>query len=59
MSTLKEQFEEAAKSVNSWKPTKTVPDDDKLKIYGLYKQATIGDCNTQRPGLFDLTVLII
>ncbi|PWN52336.1 acyl-CoA-binding protein [Violaceomyces palustris] len=28
--------------------------DDKLKFYGLYKQATVGDVNTSRPGLFDL-----
>ena len=29
-------------------------DEEKLKIYGLYKQATIGDVNTDRPGMFDL-----
>ncbi|KAN0065779.1 acyl-CoA-binding protein (ACBP)/diazepam binding inhibitor (DBI)/endozepine (EP) [Thecaphora frezii] len=28
--------------------------DDQLKFYGLYKQATVGDVNTTRPGLFDL-----
>lgn len=27
--------------------------DDKLVFYGLYKQATIGKCNTQRPGMLD------
>ena len=27
--------------------------DEMLKIYGLYKQATIGDVNTTRPGIFD------
>lgn len=34
---------------------KTRPDDDSLlKLYGLYKQATVGDNNTDKPGLFDL-----
>lgn len=36
---------------------KTLPDsinnDDKLALYGLFKQATIGDVNTSRPGIFD------
>ena len=27
--------------------------EDKLEFYGLFKQATIGDCNTDRPGMFD------
>ena len=34
-----------------------VPDnasnDDKLALYGLFKQATVGDINTKKPGLFD------
>ena len=28
--------------------------EDKLEFYSLYKQGTIGDCNTSRPGMFDL-----
>lgn len=28
-------------------------DADKLRIYGLYKQATAGDCNVSRPGFLD------
>lgn len=28
---------------------KTPTNEEKLKFYGLYKQATIGKCNTQRP----------
>ena len=27
--------------------------EDKLELYGLFKQATVGDCNTERPGMFD------
>ena len=34
-----------------------VPDnasnDDKLALYGLFKQATVGDIDTKKPGLFD------
>ncbi len=41
-----------AKAVNnlSSKPS----DDELLKLYGLYKQATVGDVNTDRPGIFAL-----
>lgn len=28
--------------------------DTKLALYGLYKQATIGDVTGKRPGMFDL-----
>jgi diazepam-binding inhibitor (GABA receptor modulator, acyl-CoA-binding protein) len=24
-----------------------------LELYGLYKQATVGDCNTSKPGILD------
>ena len=29
-------------------------DEDLLEIYGLYKQATVGDINTARPGMLSL-----
>ncbi|KAK9501595.1 hypothetical protein O3M35_012292 [Rhynocoris fuscipes] len=32
---------------------KTPTDDELLEIYALYKQATVGDCNTSKPGMFD------
>ena len=28
--------------------------EDMLEFYGLFKQANIGDVNTERPGMFDL-----
>lgn len=28
--------------------------DKKLEIYALFKQATVGNVNTERPGVFDL-----
>ena len=30
-----------------------LPDEKKLEIYGLFKQATVGDVNTSRPGMLD------
>ena len=32
---------------------KNTSNEDLLILYGLFKQATIGDCNTDRPGLLD------
>ena len=32
------------------------PTDDEVKaVYSLYKQATVGDCNIERPGMLDFT----
>ncbi len=44
-------FEKAAEDVK--KHVKVLADEGKLKLYGLYKQATIGDCNTDKPGMLD------
>ncbi|KAK3040400.1 hypothetical protein RJ639_026805, partial [Escallonia herrerae] len=46
----KEVFEEYAEKAKSLPPT--TKDADKLILYGLYKQATVGAINTNRPGLF-------
>ncbi|CAA3025560.1 acyl-CoA-binding protein isoform X2 [Olea europaea var. sylvestris] len=49
---LKEEFEEHAEKA------KTLPEstsnEDKLVLYGLYKQATVGNVNTSRPGIFNM-----
>ncbi|SAM07370.1 hypothetical protein [Absidia glauca] len=37
-------------SVSSFQPTK----DQKLQLYAFYKQVSIGNVNTSRPGLFDM-----
>ncbi|CAA3028566.1 acyl- -binding [Olea europaea subsp. europaea] len=46
------EFEEHAKKVM------TLPEDtsneNKLILYGLYKQATVGNVNTSRPGMFNM-----
>ena len=28
--------------------------EDKLEFYGLFKQGTVGDVNTERPGMLDM-----
>ena len=42
------QFEEAQKRLQTLK--KSPGNDVKLKIYALFKQATVGPVNTKRPG---------
>lgn len=50
---MSEAFNKAAEEA------KTLPsslsNEDKLALYGLFKQATVGDVNTARPGMLDLT----
>ena len=36
------------------KKVKNVSDEDKLFLYAYFKQATIGDCNINKPNAFDL-----
>ena len=49
---MADEFETAAKNVQSLK--KPPGNDELLKLYGLYKQATAGDVTGSRPGMFDL-----
>ncbi|XP_016417176.1 acyl-CoA-binding protein-like [Sinocyclocheilus rhinocerous] len=47
------EFQKAAEEV---KRLKAKPADaEMLEIYSLYKQATVGDVNTARPGMLDFT----
>jgi acyl-CoA-binding protein len=51
MSDLKKKFEAAAKDS---KNLKTRPsDEDMLRLYATYKQASVGDVSGDRPGAFD------
>jgi diazepam-binding inhibitor (GABA receptor modulating acyl-CoA-binding protein) len=46
------QFKLAAEAVNQ---LSSKPNNDTLgKLYGLYKQATVGDNNMTKPGMLDL-----
>ncbi|CAJ1078876.1 acyl-CoA-binding protein-like [Xyrichtys novacula] len=53
MADLKADFDKAAEEV---KNLATKPaDEEMLQVYSLFKQATVGDVNTARPGMFDFT----
>ncbi|XP_019182076.1 PREDICTED: acyl-CoA-binding protein [Ipomoea nil] len=49
---LKEEFEEYAEKAK--KLPENTTNENKLILYGLYKQATVGDVNTSRPGMFNM-----
>lgn len=45
------EFLEAAENVK--KLTERPSDEELLDLYGWFKQASVGDVNTERPGMFD------
>jgi diazepam-binding inhibitor (GABA receptor modulating acyl-CoA-binding protein) len=47
------EFETAADEVTKLKTSPS--NEEKLEIYALFKQTTVGDCNTSRPGMLDFT----
>ncbi|XP_061572810.1 acyl-CoA-binding domain-containing protein 7 [Cololabis saira] len=51
--SLETEFKTVAEDV---KKVKTKPtNEEMLTLYGLYKQALVGDVNTERPGALDMT----
>lgn len=50
--SVEKRFELSAKMVKNLK--KEPKDDELLKLYGLYKQSTVGNCDTQQPCVFNL-----
>ncbi|KAH8249679.1 hypothetical protein KR032_011384, partial [Drosophila birchii] len=46
-----QEFNQAAEDVKNL--NSTPGDNDLLELYSLYKQATVGDCNTDKPGFLD------
>lgn len=51
MADLRIKFEEASRASQTLSER---PDNNTmLRLYGLYKQATVGDVNTSRPSQFD------
>jgi diazepam-binding inhibitor (GABA receptor modulator, acyl-CoA-binding protein) len=51
---LTQSFQQAV-ATSKTTPPKELTQDQKLGLYGLYKQAEVGPCNTERPGIFDQT----
>lgn len=53
MSENSAEFLAAAKDVKE-KLTSRPSDEELLDLYALYKQATVGDCNTAQPWFYDV-----
>ena len=51
--SLADEFEKSADEIKN-KVNKTLTDDELKEIYALYKQATVGDVNIDKPGMMDL-----
>lgn len=49
---LLQKFNAAAEKAKTF--TKRPTDEELLKLYALFKQATVGDNNTSKPGMLDL-----
>lgn len=49
---FQEEFEEHADKAKTLPESTT--NENKLILYGLYKQATVGNVNTSRPGIFNM-----
>lgn len=49
---LQEQFELKVSEVNNLKNKPA--DGILLQLYGLYKQSMVGDCNTDKPNMFQM-----
>ncbi|UVC54005.1 acyl-CoA-binding protein [Theileria orientalis] len=47
-----DSFDEAVKFISETTCMKA-SDEQKLTFYKYYKQATVGDCNTPKPSMFD------
>jgi acyl-CoA-binding protein len=50
--TVEAEFEDAQKRVNALESAP--PQDKLLALYGLYKQAKVGDVSGKRPGMLDI-----
>nr|AKG51652.1 acyl-CoA-binding protein [Oryzias sinensis] len=53
MAELQAQFDAAAAEVKQLKAKPA--DEEMLQVYALFKQASVGDVNTARPGMLDFT----
>jgi acyl-CoA-binding protein len=52
-STNSEKFQQAAEYLRVLPSEITMTNDQKLRSYGLFKQATVSNVNTERPGFFN------
>lgn len=54
MSDLQQQFDEAVSYVKNAQGEAKPSNEEKLKFYSLYKQATEGDVQGKKPGMLDV-----
>lgn len=54
MTSIKEKFDNAVNEINHATWGNEIPNDRKLKCYGYFKQATIGDINTPQPWYYQM-----
>lgn len=54
MSDLKQQFDEAVSYVKNAQEEARPSNEEKLKFYSLFKQATEGDVKGKKPGMLDM-----
>ena len=54
MSSIKEKFDKAVNEINHATWGNEIPNDRKLKCYGYFKQATVGDINTPQPWYYQM-----
>ncbi len=52
---VQEDFKQACLFIRDQK----VDADDKLRLYGLFKCATVGVCNTTSPSIFQVSTLLL
>mmetsp|Transcript_14797 Transcript_14797/g.23457 ORF Transcript_14797/g.23457 Transcript_14797/m.23457 type:complete len:126 (+) Transcript_14797:1-378(+) len=49
MAGLEERYQKAVAFVGAWDAGKTMPNDRKLLCYGFFKQAAVGDVDSDQP----------
>jgi diazepam-binding inhibitor (GABA receptor modulating acyl-CoA-binding protein) len=50
--SLKDEFQKACTAIQESDDFENKPDEEKLAIYALFKQAVVGDVNIPEPGMF-------
>lgn len=55
METTETEFKDAAEYLTKQGGKLKLNDQNRLDFYGLFKQATVGDNTTSKPGFFEMT----
>lgn len=49
---INNEFDKSVEFIRTSKENPNIDSDTKLTFYKYYKQATVGDCNTEQPSMF-------